>query len=41
MYVTVNNVYLVNATNFSLVFPKEKFEIQNGMDLGGKFLGLT
>ena len=28
----VNNVYLVNAINFSLIF-----EIQNDIDLGGKF----
>jgi len=31
-YVMVNNVYLVNAINFSLIF-----EIQNDIDLGGKF----
>jgi len=35
--ITVNNIYLVNATNFSLIFSKEIFEIQTNMNLGGKY----
>lgn len=40
--ITVKNIYLVNAINFSLVFSKEKFEIQTDMNFGTEiYLGLT